>query len=176
MGLSSANVAAWFRQERAVIAFLLRFAALVVVFYAVLLLPMVDQAVLRYLEINAAAAGWILNGFGFGVEVSGITIRSPDFAISVRRGCDAIEPAFLFAAAVVAYPAPVAAKLSGIIFGVLVILAMNVARIISLFWLGVQARAFFATAHLEVWPVLFLLAAIICWFVWMKRTQASHAD
>ncbi|MFA7342788.1 MAG: hypothetical protein WC003_00660 [Terrimicrobiaceae bacterium] len=85
------------------------------IFYALLLIPAVDRAMYDYLAANAWISHALLNLFGFGTVLNQTQISSADFSIVVRRGCDAVEPAALFASAVLAFPAPWEKKTLGIV-------------------------------------------------------------
>ena len=160
--------------------FLAVFAVLLGGFYAVILHPAFDRAFYRCLCLNAEVANAILHGLGQLTTVNDVTIRSENYAVSIRRGCDAIEPAWFFCAAVLAFPGRWRSKPAGLAVGVAVILALNLVRIVSLYFIGLRVPRFFATAHLELWPGLFILATLALWFAWIRWSQrevpsAAHA-
>ena len=131
-----------------------------------LALPAVDRILYSYLEANAWASNFILNLLRQGTQVSDVTIRSPEFAIAIRRGCDAIEPTGLLCGAILAFPGPFVRKLTGMLAGMVILQALNLVRIVTLFLIGSHIPAFFPSAHLEIWPALFIIAAIICFVGW----------
>jgi exosortase/archaeosortase family protein len=90
-----------------------------------------------YLRWNARVSNVMLNWLGQVTTVTGSSIFSGRFSIDVRRGCDAIEPSVLFLSGVLAFPSPFLRKLPGIVIGTLVLLAVNLVRIVSLFLTGV---------------------------------------
>jgi len=71
-------------------------------------------------------------------------------------------------AAVVAYPASWRARLLAISLGFLAIQAMNLARIISLFYLGNWNIEIFSWIHLYLWPVLIMLDVLIVFIVYLR--------
>jgi hypothetical protein len=75
-----------------VLRFVLKFGFLLALFYGLLATPYFDRMLYSYLEANAWLSNAILNGFGQHTQVSEVTIESPQFAIAIRRGCDAVEP------------------------------------------------------------------------------------
>lgn len=154
-----------------VVRFLATFGLLLAVYYALILLPWGDRALYLYLRGNAWLAGAILHGLGQDIHVSDLTIRSGAFAVSTRRGCDAFEPAWFFCAAVLAYPAAWRAKPRILLAGAAAILALNLVRIVSLYYLGRYAPGLFASAHLEIWPALFILAAVALWILWVRSVS-----
>lgn len=146
------------------------FGMLIGAFYALLLLPFSDRALYAYLRANAQLSSGILGLLGEQTSVMGTAIRSAQFAVNIQRGCDAIEPSWLFCAAVLAFPLAWRQKLWAILIGVPLPLALNLVRIVSLFLLGVHAPALFNTFHLEIWPVVFILAALLLWVGWIRWT------
>jgi exosortase/archaeosortase family protein len=162
-----------------VLTFGLKFCALMALYYVVVLVPFVDRLFFQYLRANAWLSGAIVNLFGQACQVTDVTLRSGAFAISVRRGCDALEPAWFFCAAVLSFPAPFARKLPGVLAGSAVILLLNLARIVSLFFLGLRSPGLFDAAHLEVWPAVFIVAAIVLWAAWIcwaRKGARSRPD
>ncbi len=149
----------------------LRFAGLMILFYVVVLTPFCDRLLYAYLTANAGIANAILNWLGQDSHVSEITIRSARFAISVRRGCDAIEPSWFFCAALISFPAPLGRKLLGVVAGAALLQALNLVRIVSLYFIGICYPRFFAPAHLEIWPATFIVIAILLWIKWINWTK-----
>jgi exosortase H (IPTLxxWG-CTERM-specific) len=163
---------------------MLRFLALFVTylgaFYAIVLIPSVDRAFYAYLEANAWLANVILHALGQSTSVNEVTIRAADFAVSIRRGCDALEPSWFFCAAILAYPSPWRRKGWPLLAGVAALLALNLVRIVSLFFIGRYWPRFFAPAHLELWPAAFILLALVLWLGWIRSVarndpSPSHA-
>lgn len=166
----------WSESKRPVLRFGLRFGLLMGIFYAVMLLPAYDRLMLPYLEANAWISGTVLNWLDQDCRVTGTTIRSATFAISVRRGCDAIEPAWFFCAAVLAAPATLRWKLSGMLMGTAALQLLNVGRIVSLFLIGDRFPEHFPMMHVEVWPVVFIVVPLVLWARWwMIRNSPNHA-
>jgi len=151
-----------------VLRFLLRFALLLGAYQVLVLLPRADRMLYGYLRANAWGANAILRFLGQDTRLHEVTIRAADFAISVRRGCDALEPAWIYAAALLAFPAPWRTKPRALLLGVAAILALNLVRIVSLFFIGRNWPEFFPSAHLELWPAAFILAALGLWLAWLR--------
>jgi exosortase H (IPTLxxWG-CTERM-specific) len=163
----------WFAARAPALRFLAVFALLLGGFYAAILLPACDRAFYQCLCINARAANAILQNLGQSTSVSGVTIRSAQYAISIRRGCDAIEPAWFFSAAVLAFPGSWRRKPVGLAVGVVAILALNLVRIVSLYFIGLHLRWFFPAAHQELWPVVFIVASLGLWIAWIRWSREN---
>ena len=110
----------------------------------------------------------ILRLLGQDVTVHGKSISSTQAALSIERGCDAIHPSALFLAGVLAFPASLWKKVGGAVAGVAMLLAVNLVRIISLFYVRIHFPAAFEIMHVEVWQALFIFLALLCWIVWVR--------
>jgi exosortase H (IPTLxxWG-CTERM-specific) len=155
------------------IRFAVGFTILIAAYYALAVLPGFDSALYVYLEANARIAGAILRACGQGVEVAGVTVRSGPFAISLRRGCDAIEPAWFFCAAVAAFPVPWRRKRLILPVGTALLLGLNLVRVVSLFYVGKLWPGLYGPVHLEVWPAAFMIAVVALWLAWMRLVKPA---
>jgi exosortase H (IPTLxxWG-CTERM-specific) len=168
----------WYAGKSPIIRFVFTFGLLLVVFYGFLATPYADRALYVYLRGNAIFSSAILNALGEPTRVTGLAITSPRFSVLIQRGCDAVEPTWLFCAAVLSYRAALVRKMIGMLAGAIVLQALNVVRIVSLYWIGGHWPGVFNAAHLEWWPVVFILAAILLFTGWMKWSApepSSHA-
>lgn len=122
-----------------------------------------------YLRFNAKLAAGTLNAFGYeGVEAKSTALTSKHGSISVERGCDAVEPTALFAAAVLASPMVFGTKLPAVLVGALFLAVVNVIRIISLFLSAAHWKAAFDILHLDVWQAIFIFLALLLWLMWVS--------
>lgn len=134
-----------------------------------------------YLETSARVCGAIVHIFGYDdMEVKGNALVCKRGSISVERGCDAITPCALFVAAVLASPVPWRAKIPGAAVGCLILMAINLVRIISLFVTRVHWQQAFDIMHLDVWQSLFILFSIVLWALWAawergRQRRRRHA-
>lgn len=120
-------------------------------------------------NLYAAISGILLNLLGYGVNVSGDLIYSSAFSVSVKKGCDAAEPMAIFFAGIIAFPALVRNKLTGLVLGLSLLFLLNLVRIISLYLMGIHYPDFFETMHLAVWQVVFIIVAVLLWFLWLRN-------
>lgn len=125
----------------------------------------------RDAAFTAQTTGFFLNLLGESVRVTGLTIASAGFSVDVGTGCTATIPIMLFVCAVVAYPGRWQHKLLGILIGGACLYALNLVRTVSLFLIGTHFHGFFDTAHLLLWQPLIILAAVILWLFWVRRTN-----
>jgi exosortase/archaeosortase family protein len=166
-----ARLGAWWTGSRAVNLFIIKFVALVAVFHALTLLPVYDWLLPPYLHTVATLARVLSRCLGESGEVVGATLRSPAYAVTVSPACSAVELAGFIVAAVIAFPSPWRAKVSGVFLGVLLVAVLNVIRVTSLFLVGLHARASFDMVHEDLWAVLFILIATLFVGLWIARVH-----
>ena len=169
---------AWYDSKSPVLLFVLKFGILMGLFYGLLATTYFDQMLYTYLEANAWLSNAILRGLDQPTHVSEVTIQSPGFAIAIRRGCDAIEPTWLFCAAVLSFRAPLSRKLPGILVGIVLLQILNLVRIVTLYLIGLHLPNIFNSAHMEIWPTAFIVVAIalfINWIEWSGKETPTHA-
>jgi len=129
-----------------------------------------DHFTLPFTGILADVSGWLITLFDSNVATEGIIIRSltNGFAVAIAPGCDGIEAVIILVAAVMAFPAPWLHKLVGILIGFIAIQALNLVRIISLFYMGQYSQVAFDWFHLYLWQALIVLDALAVWLIWLR--------
>ncbi|MEK6675156.1 MAG: archaeosortase/exosortase family protein [Planctomycetota bacterium] len=159
-----------FGKSHPVLKFVLGVIVLMGLFYAIYLPEWEFDPVGKFLSWNLAkharVSGTVLNLLGREVTVHGTNVSSDRFSMQVVRGCDALEPAALFLAAVFAFPARMRWKLAGAVVGALCIEITNVVRLVSLFFVGVFWRPYFETMHHEVWQAAFIVISVSFFALW----------
>lgn len=121
-----------------------------------------------YMGLTASAAAVVLGVLGESVTVDGMLMHA-DVSMSLKTGCDGLQAMALLAIGIVAFPVDARRKLPGIAIGIGLILALNVLRIVSLFWALAHAPAIFQTLHVHVWPAGLVLVAVLFWVAWARR-------
>lgn len=162
--------------RRASVRFLVMFAILASAFYVAALFPPFERFFYVYLEANARIVSALLQLLAQDTHVRGLTVLSPGYSISIRRGCDGLEPAWIFCSAVFAFPARASKKAAVLFVGVAVILGANLIRILSLYFIGARMPAFFPIAHLELWPAAFMVLVIAIWLRWVRAPDQTRGS
>jgi exosortase H (IPTLxxWG-CTERM-specific) len=151
--------------------FLLMFAAILVALLAAELTPPAQRLlVLPWTEALAAAGGALITLFDPHVVAAGKVLQSTrnGFAVSIEAGCNGIEAAIVLVAVMLAFPAPWLHRLYGIVAGLAAVQALNLVRIVSLFYLGQWSLHAFEWAHLYVWQGLIMLDVLVVALVWLR--------
>ena len=157
------------RSRYPVLLFLLIFASLMLAFYGMWLSDWFKIKIHpNILLVNATISNAVLNLFGQQTQVSAESIYSNNFSISISRGCDAIQEIALFASAVLAFSSGWKARIIGLLGGILFLFSMNIIRIVTLFLFGMYYPGIFETMHVEIWPLIFIILAIVLWMLWLR--------
>lgn len=115
-------------------------------------------------DSNAVAIGKVLRSSSNG------------FAVSIEAGCNGVEATLVLIAAILAFPSTWRQKAWGLGFGFVAVQGLNVARIISLFYLGQWNMTAFEWAHLYIWQALIMLDVLIVWLIWVRRINRAPVD
>jgi exosortase H (IPTLxxWG-CTERM-specific) len=143
---------------------------LVALFTAELTPPVQNAVVLPWTEALARISAALITVFDPRVAASGKILQNTvnGFAVSIEAGCNGIEAAIILIAAMLAFPAPWKHRAIGILAGLSAVQALNVVRVISLFYLGQWNMKAFEWAHLYLWQALIMLDVLIVWLVWIR--------
>ena len=98
------------------------------------------------------------------------------FGVSIEPGCNGVEACIVLFAAVLAFPATWRHKLIGLTVGLLAVQALNIVRVISLFYLGQWNTQVFNFAHEYLWQALIMLDVLIVWLLWVRAGSKTQAN
>ena len=156
-----------FLRQRPILRFTLIFAVCMGIYGVCSMTSFFKSTALpAYLRVNADASGFILRALGQQVSVADTHLASSKFSLTVKRGCDAVDPSALFVAGVLASPVGLWLKLPGLLIGTLLLMVLNLVRIVSLYYVGAYFPRVFETVHLDVWQAVFVFLAILFWALW----------
>lgn len=143
---------------------------LIVLFTLELLGPVREYFVLPFTAVIAKISAEIVQLFDSSVRASGIILQNIEngTAVSIEPGCNGIEAMICLTAAIIAFPATIKQKLIGLFWGFIAIQALNIVRIISLFYLLQWNREWFEWAHLYLWQALIILDALVVFIIWVR--------
>lgn len=122
-----------------------------------------SSAVIRTFDGDAQSLGKMVYGAKTG------------FAMTIEAGCNGVEAMLVLLAGILAWPAPWKLKLAGLAIGAVAIQALNLVRIVSLFYLGQWDMKWFEWAHLYAWQALIMLDALIVWMLWIRAVPEAPA-
>ncbi len=161
--------------------FVITFAIVLVALFSLEMLnPVQEHLVVPFTTMLAKISAALISPFDSGVIAYGKVLQFKDtgFAVSIEAGCNGVEATIVLIAAVIAYPASWKARISAIALGFLAIQVLNIARIISLFYLGDWDIDIFSWVHLYLWPSLIMLDVLVVFIVYLRylSRQSSGGD
>jgi exosortase H (IPTLxxWG-CTERM-specific) len=157
--------------------FILFVVMLVTLFAAELTQPVQNALVIPWTEALARISAALIMLFDSHVTAYGKILQSTTngFAISIEAGCNGIEAALILIAAMLAFPAPWKHRVAGIIAGLIAVQALNIVRVVSLFYLGQWSMRAFEWAHFYLWQALIMLDVLIVWLIWIRSLPPSRS-
>lgn len=156
-----------------------RFATLFVVtllgLFAFELTPPGQAIVQPWTDLVARASTAVIRAFDGDAQSMGKMVYSAKtgFAMTIEAGCNGVEAMLVLLAGIIAWPAPWKHKLVGLAIGAVAIQALNLVRIVSLFYLGQWDLSWFQWAHLYAWQALIMLDALIVWMLWIRAVPEA---
>jgi len=161
-----------------VLRFVSIFLVLLIVLFGLELTHVVQAAVvLPWTALLANIAAWLASTFDPGVIAYGKVLQhaSSGVGVSIEAGCNGVEACIVLVAAMAAFPASWRMRLVGMALGILAVQAVNVLRVLSLFYLVEWNREWFEFAHLYLWQALIMLDVLVVWLLWIRELSRREA-
>ena len=159
--------------------FLLLFCGVLGALFSIEMLKPVQEAVIQpFTGVLASISTALILPFDDTVVAQGRILRdaTTGFAVSIEAGCNGVEAAIVLIAGIVAFAATVQHKIIAIVAGFLFVQALNIVRIISLFYLGQWNYTVFEWFHLYLWPVLIMLDVLIVFAIYLQWLGKQHPE
>jgi exosortase H (IPTLxxWG-CTERM-specific) len=150
---------------------------LVTLFAIELMNPVQEHVVVPFTGMLAKISAALVAPFDDTVIAYGKILQFKDtgFAVSIEAGCNGVEATIVLIAAVLAFPASWKSRLVAISLGFLTIQALNIVRIITLFYLGNWDIDIFSWVHLYLWPALIMLDVLVVFIVYLRYLAEKEA-
>jgi exosortase/archaeosortase family protein len=135
-----------------------------------------------YMKLNAEVTAAIIRALGDGADVHEMVIMGERYTLNLKRGCDALQAAAFYICAVLTSPVGIALRrrIVPVIVGTALLLAINLIRLLSLYYTGVFFPEWFDFMHVEFWQSVFIFIPIVLWLFWlfraMRRAARSNAS
>lgn len=129
------------------------------------------------LHVIMPFTGWLADFSAFLVKLFDGQVLAYDnviqstrtgFGVAIMPGCNGVEACIILIAAMLAFPAPWRMKWIGLGVGIVAVQAVNILRIVSLFYLGQWNMQWFEFAHLYLWQALIMLDVLVVWLLWVR--------
>lgn len=126
-----------------------------------------------YINFTGYLSSLFISIFDGNVTSNEQVIAGKSFNIILSFGCEGSEPIAVFVAGVLAYPAILMAKLKGLAIGIPLLYFLNILRIALLYLIGNVYISAFDLFHVTIFPIIFILVALIFWVLWIKRVAEA---
>ena len=152
------------------VRFLLTFLFSAAIGFGLLQAPFCRPAVNGFTAILVDISAFLVRSFGGHAVAQHRILRNPvtGFEIAVEDTCNASNVVILLWAAMLAFPAGWRQKAKGILIGTALLHAVNLVRIVSLFYLGQYSGSLFEFAHLYVWEGLMMVVTLVLFGAWVQ--------
>jgi exosortase H (IPTLxxWG-CTERM-specific) len=161
--------------QRTQVLFLVKFFAILIAAYLLIAWsPVNDNVIVPFTRLVAEASGAILKVLGQGVTVTGTVIASSRFGVNINNGCNGVEAMLILLASIVAFPATLRARVTGLMLGALAVQILNAVRIVTLYLLGAYQPRLFDMFHTAIWQIVIILSAIAFFLVWSARVAPNR--
>ena len=97
------------------------------------------------------------------------------FAINILNGCNGIYVSAIVLSAILAFPSTLKEKLIGLAIGIPGIQAINLVRIITLYFIALHRPDLFEQYHIYVWQSIVIILSMGIWLFWAEALVASPA-
>ena len=157
--------------------FALSFFAAAALLFAAVMAPPVRPYVADFTVFLAKISAGLIQAGGGECLRNGAVLANPDysFAMEIREGCNGINVVVLLWAAILAYPAPWTLRIAGLPLAMAGVQAANLARVISLYYIGQYSASLFDFAHHYLWETLIILDGIIVFGLWSRLARRGKA-
>ena len=155
--------------------FLVLFLLLNLAGFGLLQWPVVDSVVTQFSALLVTVGAGLIRAFGGQVVNDHTVLRSVanGFSVQMMNGCNGIHVTVLWAASVLAFPAPWRRKASGLAAGMAVIHALNLVRFLVLFYVGQSQSAWFAFLHMYAAESLMMFVTLALFWLWAQTVLRS---
>lgn len=128
----------------------------------------------------ARATEWLLLQLEIPVARRGAVLAHPDgFSYRITYVCSGLRPIAIIAVTLLIVPASRAWRLAGLALGVMGVEALNLCRLVHLYWLGVVDPDAFFTAHRVTWNIVAIVMVAGFLLLWLRgggRREEGHVS
>jgi len=128
----------------------------------------------RTATASAAAGASTLVGLHASRAGTIVLIDGGVVSYDITDGCTAAFIGLLFIAAIVAYPSRWRPKLTAVAAGIPLLVACNVARLVSMGWAGVNFPWIYEDLHMVYWQILLVLFVGVGFYAWTRSLDRER--
>ncbi len=123
---------------------------------------------------TAAAAAFVTAPWGVrSLDPTVLAAADGRIALDVRRGCEGLDLACIYAAGVLAMPVGLRSWAWGLALGLPALAVANVLRVVALLAVAVAAPGLFHAAHAWAAQLIMVLVTLAAWMLWARWAVRS---
>jgi exosortase H (IPTLxxWG-CTERM-specific) len=148
--------------------------AVVGALYVLQLHGFVHRAVVQaWTDLIARTTSTLLVAFDDDVVSVGNVIqsRSSNFSVSIDDNCNGLTACAILFAGIVAFPASWRQKVDGLWIGMVAVQAVNLVRIIGLYYVGTWDSGLFGFVHVYAGQALMIMVVAAFWLRWIRSLR-----
>lgn len=146
------------------------------VLYAIAYSPWFIETVVSRIALSfSTVVAFILQSLGGDIERVGTIIKGSGFGIEIYHKCTGVYQAAGFVAGVLAYPTTLRNKFIWVLSGIGFLCALNVIRIVSVFYTGLHFPELVPLLHGVIWEAVMILLTIVIWLTGARRISAARS-
>ena len=146
-----------------------------VLLFLELLNPINQGVITPFTGLLAQASVFFLKLIGTDVKATSTLIISPLFTVDIKAGCTGVEPIIILISAMFAFRSSWKERGWGALWGIIVLQTVNLVRIISLVYLGINHPKYFSDAHTYIWQIVFIALSLLLWMLWARGLKPYEA-
>lgn len=158
------------------IRFVVLFIAIALALLALLSGPLAPVVQPPLCHAAAAPTRAVLRCLGQDASGTGRVVATPEHSFVVVYACTSLPATVLFVSAVAAFPAAAIWKLGGIFAGVLILYAVNIVRLVVLFFVKAHHPELYERVHLAVWQSVLVILAVALFLGWAALASRGRDD
>ncbi len=155
--------------DRSSLLWIIGFLLLMAFFYWLDQNPVFQEAVVtRLSRWTARGTVFLLGLLGIELNLAGTTVTGPAMRLEIAESCSGTFVFLMFAAAVIPFPAPLKARLKGLLLGLLTLLLINLVRTSLIVLVVSRFPGSLWTFHIVIGQIL-VIAAMMGVFLWWAK-------
>ncbi len=127
-----------------------------------------------FIAFTTNTASYLMQLSGLNAEVSAATISLHSRILDVTLECTAIFIMAIYAALVIAYPTSKDRKIKGLLFGIPLIVAINLVRLLFAAVVAEKFPGYFDYIHDYLWRIAFIMLTAALWLFWAEKGERDE--
>ncbi len=160
------------RENKEALKYVALFLSFCVAFYLVYYFLTLRGSLSILKNLTASILGAIFSLSGADVVVNGAALSINGFPLEIIDECTAVFSSIVYCSCVLAYPTTLKNKGLGIAFGVPLLYAINIFRLIVLTLVGISYPDMFEFVHVYLWQASFIIFVVAIFLLWLHFLSA----